>query len=33
MFGGKLLSEMDDRYAIPDNLGGHSERLIVGPRA
>jgi hypothetical protein len=33
MFGGKLLSEMDDRYAIPDNLGGHSDRLIGGPRA
>lgn len=33
MFGGKLLSEMDDRYAIPDNLGGYAERTIAGPRA
>jgi NADH dehydrogenase (ubiquinone) flavoprotein 1 len=28
MFGGKLLSEMDGRFAIPDNLGGGSIRQI-----
>lgn len=33
MFGGKLLSEMDDRYAIPDNLGGYSDRSIGAPSA
>jgi NADH dehydrogenase (ubiquinone) flavoprotein 1 len=33
MFGGKLLSEMDDRYAIPDNLGGYTDRQIGGPSA
>jgi NADH dehydrogenase (ubiquinone) flavoprotein 1 len=29
-FGGKLLSEADARYAIPDNLGGEVQRAIAG---
>ncbi|ORX37276.1 putative NADH-ubiquinone oxidoreductase 51 kDa subunit [Kockovaella imperatae] len=29
LFGGKLLSETDQRYAIPDNLGGDALRQIA----
>lgn len=32
LFGGKLLSETDGRYAIPDNLGGDAQRTIAGPQ-
>ena len=30
LFGGRLLSDTDPRYAIPDNLGGHDHRSIGG---
>ena len=33
MFGGKLLSETDGRFAIPDNLGGDAQRSIGAPPA
>ena len=29
LFGGKLASEVDTRYAIPDNLGGDARRQIA----
>jgi NADH dehydrogenase (ubiquinone) flavoprotein 1 len=31
MFGGQLASEVDRRYAIPDNLGGDAKRQIASP--
>ena len=31
MYGGKLLSEADTRYAIPDNLGAYTQRTIAAP--
>jgi NADH dehydrogenase (ubiquinone) flavoprotein 1 len=33
LFGGKLLSEADSRFAIPDNLGGDARRSIASPTA
>lgn len=32
LFGGQLLSEVDTRYAIPDNLGGETRRSIAAPQ-
>jgi NADH dehydrogenase (ubiquinone) flavoprotein 1 len=29
LYGGKLLSEVDERFAIPDNLGGGAYRQIA----
>ena len=31
LFGGKLLSDADRRYALPDNLGGDAIRRIASP--
>ncbi|CAD6563905.1 MAG: NADH dehydrogenase [ubiquinone] flavoprotein 1, mitochondrial [Tremellales sp. Tagirdzhanova-0007] len=31
LFGGKLMSETDGRFAIPDNLGGDAQRTIAAP--
>lgn len=31
LFGGKLLSDADRRYALPDNLGGDAIRQIASP--
>lgn len=31
LFGGRLLSEVDYRTAIPDNLGGDARRSIAAP--
>ncbi|GFZ45040.1 NADH-ubiquinone oxidoreductase 51 kDa subunit [Saitozyma sp. JCM 24511] len=33
LFGGKLLNDADDRYALPDNLGGDATRSIASPAA
>jgi len=31
LFGGRLMSDVDARYAIPDNLGGDAQRSIASP--